>query len=138
MGLAKRIAWVIGGALAFLLFAALMHSEATPIHPDLKKMLAQPQEPAEYPLARAGWNGPETSPAPEVSPNPTLERLGPAASAREAHTSLKTAVIPDFRAVAGVLLCILMLRRIRSGPKTSRAKSDDATQRRSEEFSRAA
>ena len=128
----------MGGAFAFLLFAALMHSEATPIRPDLKKMLAQPQEPAEYPLARAGWNGPETTPPPEVNSNATLERLGPAASAHEAHRSIKTAAVPDFRAVAGILLCILLLRRIRSAPKMARAVSDDPAQSRSEELSRAA
>jgi len=129
---------VIGGAFAFLLFVTLVRLEATPIHPDLEKMLAQPQDRVEYPLARAGWNGPEASPAPAVTPNPTLERLGPAASAREAHTALKTAAIPDFRAVAGILLCILLLRRIRSGQKASPAEPDEAVSRGSEEYSRAA
>ena len=138
IGLAKRILWVIGGAFAFLLFVTLMRLEATPIHPDVKQMLAQPQERGEYPLARAGWNGPEASPVSGVSPNATLERLGPAASAREAHTALRTAAIPDFHAVAGILLCILLLRRIRSGQKAPPAEPDEAAPRHPEEYSRAA
>jgi hypothetical protein len=137
-GLAKRIFWVVAGAFTFLLFTALVRSEATPIRPDVTKLLAQPQEQMGFPLARASWNGSETPATPEVSRNPTLERLGPAASVRETHKSLKTAAIPDFRAVAGILLCILLLRRIRSESITPHAKKDVPAEQDPEEFSRAA
>ena len=87
---------------------------ATPIHPDPKKVLADPKPPLQFPPARAGWNGPEGAPSPQANPNPTLERYGPAGSARALQKSLKTSAIPDLRAVAVVLLLILLLRRVRN------------------------
>ncbi len=104
----------MAGVCAFLLFIAVVQSQATPIRPDLKQVLAEAAaDHTEFPLARAGWHGPEAQQPPQTAPNPTLERLGPAGSTRAARASLLAAFVPDYRAVAGILLVILLLRRIR-------------------------
>jgi hypothetical protein len=85
---------------------------ASPIRPDLKKILAQP--PAvmpHYVPARAGWNGPEIATA-KSAPNPTLESLSPAGTARAVQTSLLTTMVPDFRIIVLLGLFILLLRRV--------------------------
>ncbi len=96
------------------MFAAVVGADATPIRPDVKKLLAQPQESAastDYVPARAGWDGPET-PKLQFTDNATLDILSPAATARHARKSLLMAAIPDLRALAAVLLAILLLRRM--------------------------
>ena len=113
-----------------------MRSSATPIRPDLNQILSQPQESAQFPLARAGWDGPEQPRSPDAAPNPTLERIGPAASARGVRESLKSAAIPDFRAIAGILLVILLLRRMRTQKKAELKKAPRSPDRA--ELSRAA
>lgn len=114
----QRILWVIATAGAVLVFVAVMQSHATPIQPDLNKVLQESQEPRQFPLARAGWNGPEKTGASRPV-NETYEELGPEASARQARAALRAAAIPDYRAVAGILLVILLLRRIHLERKTA-------------------
>jgi hypothetical protein len=121
-GLLKRILAVLAGAMFFLLFTAVVRSNATPIHPDLKKVLAPTQDQAQFPLARAGWDGPEAPTAQQSPRNATLEQIGPEASARAARASLRAAALPDYRAVAGILLVVLLLRRIRAERKPSAAR----------------
>ncbi len=113
---------MLAGAFAFLLFVAVVQSDATPIRPDMKKVLAQPPGAAatQFPVARAGWDGPEMQPAPRATPNPTLERLNPSNPARAVRASLLAAAIPDYRIVAGLVLIILLLRRM--GKARSRVK----------------
>jgi hypothetical protein len=52
-----------------------------------------------------------TPPSQDV--NSIYNQYGPEASARHARASLLAAAMPDYRAVAGILLVILLLRRIR-------------------------
>lgn len=101
-------------ACGFMVFVFLMRSEATPIRPDLNTVLqkAQQDPPQQMPLARAGWNGPEMTP-PSQNANSIYNQYGPEASARHARASLLAAATPDYRAVAGILLVILLLRRMR-------------------------
>lgn len=109
--LAKRIVTVTLMAAAFFLLLSVIKLEATPIRPDVRKVLARPaQSPADFATARAGWDGPET-PKGIQSLNITYEQIGPAATAREVHQSLLAAFIPDYRVLAGVILLILLLRR---------------------------
>lgn len=86
---------------------------ASPIRPDIKKILAQPPAPEpQYIPARAGWNGPEIATA-KASPNPTYESLSPVKAAIAVRTSLIGAAIPDLRILALIVLVILLLRRMR-------------------------
>lgn len=83
-------------------------AQATPIRPDVKHLLAEPQAPAQFVPARAGWQGPETPPAPRESP-----LLKSAASAKAVRASLIAAAIPDPWAVLAIAAAILLLRWLR-------------------------
>jgi hypothetical protein len=108
----KRIL-VVTLATAGLLISLGATSHASPIRPDLKKLLSQPiEQMPQYVPARAGWNGPEISSA-RTAPNPTFESLSPAASARELRATLFATMMPDLRILALLALVILLLRRIR-------------------------
>jgi hypothetical protein len=110
-------------AAALLTFADVT-AHASPIRPDIKKLLAQPAaDVPRYVPARAGWNGPEISTA-RTAPNPTYETLSPANAAREVRSALVATMMPDLRVVALLALVILLLRRIRKHeqvPATSAA-----------------
>lgn len=107
--------------LAMFFLIAFLNARATPVQPDLNKILAQPHTAAKpFPPARAGWKGPETPPSPQEAPHPILERLGATAQKRQMDQALRAAAIPDPRAVAVVLATILVLRRIKHPPAKPR------------------
>jgi hypothetical protein len=91
-------------ALAALLFVP---AGATPIRPDLKRLLAEPQATQQFVPARAGWQGPETPTPPPVHAD---------ATSRAVRASLWAAAIPDPLAVLGIALAILFLRWVRLSP----------------------
>ncbi len=110
--LVKRIVTVTLMAAAFFVLLSVIKLEATPIHPDVRKVLARPTEsPADFAPARAGWDGPET-PKGIQTLNTTYEQLGPAATARKVHQSLLAAFVPDYRVLGSLLLMMMLLRRI--------------------------
>ena len=95
-------------------FAALGGASATPIRPDVQKLLSQPQDaPPQFVPARAGWNGPEMVKA-QAPTNLLLETFGQAGSARAVRAALLAAAIPDPRAVAAIVVMIFALRGMRS------------------------
>ncbi len=99
---------VMGALCGFLLFLAITQSQATPIRPDVKKLVNQPQQQEmNFAPARAGWNGPEMA----RSDAPSLVLFGPAADAQAVRESLMSAFIPDPRAVALLAALILLLRQ---------------------------
>jgi hypothetical protein len=108
--LIKRIVIVLGGAALFLLLATLAQgsAQATPIRPDVKQLTEQPESaPPKYEPARAGWNGPETSPA-------VLARMeARAAQTRAVRQALAVVLTPDPRALAALLMAIVVLRKLR-------------------------
>ena len=111
-GLIKRVFVVMLVAAGLLTFVGAT-AYASPIRPDIKKLLAQPAAPTpQYVPARAGWNGPEISTA-RTAPNPTYESLSPAAAARELHSTLMATMVPDYRVLVLLALVILLLRRMR-------------------------
>jgi hypothetical protein len=116
LGLIKRVfvvMLVVAGLLTFLGAT----SQASPIRPDVRKLLSQPPiQMPQYVPARAGWNGPEISTA-RSAPNPTFESLSPAATEREVRSTLMAMMMPDLRILALLALVILLLRRIRKHPR---------------------
>ena len=113
-GLLTRILLALGLAM-FCLIVTSAH--ATPVQPDIRQVLAQPDAPAHpFATARAGWNGPEMPPSPQAAPNLILETFGVTAQRREIERGLRAAAIPDPRAVAAILTAILVLRRVRRRP----------------------
>jgi len=91
--------------LAALLFVP---ATATPIRPDLKRLLAEPQATQPFVPARAGWHGPETPPPPPPQQAETASRA--------VRASLWAAAIPDPWAVLAIGVAILFLRRLRLSP----------------------
>lgn len=81
---------------------------ATPIEPDIEKLLQQPAAPPPYEPARVGWNGPEM---PAAVPLP-LE-MNQAARARAVRRALSEVLFPDPRVLAAILSTILLLRWMR-------------------------
>ncbi len=83
---------------------------ATPLRPNLKKLLSQPPpDRHEYIPARAGWDGPELK---DLQDNLYVERYSPEASARAVRAGLIAAAVPDWRAVLVIAALILVLRYV--------------------------
>ncbi len=110
--LVKRILVVLSAAAMFLLFAALSKANASPIHPDIKQLVNEPAgPPPKFEPARAGWNGPESTP-PSVAGLP-LE-LTAAGRAEMVRQALALVMIPDPRVLAAILASIFLLRKLQS------------------------
>ncbi len=110
--MAKRITLVLG-ALAFLLaFFVMMagaKAYATPIRPDVRQLVQQPQgPPAKFEPARAGWKGPETTTAAALPMELTRE-----AQIRAVRHALWAVLTPDPKALAAIVVLILLLRKLR-------------------------
>ena len=123
-----RFAPAMALALAFGLSALLSvrEAEATPIHPDIRKLLKEHQDPTpEFAPARAGWHGPESAKTGDESPSPAMEKFSPASAARANRESLIAAAVPDWRVLLVILALIVVLRKLRTNERSS-TKSDDA------------
>ncbi len=88
-------------------------AQATPVRPDLRRMLAQPPASQDFVPARAGWQGPETPTPADAQPNPLLEKFGEVSSARVVRASIVAAATPDPRIAVVLLAAILLLRWLR-------------------------
>jgi hypothetical protein len=89
-------------------------SFAVPVKPNLEKILKQQERRnRSFEPAQAGWNGPETQRAQDVSPNAVLETYGPAATERAVRASLMAAAIPDAKALLAIGLLIILMRTLR-------------------------
>lgn len=107
-----RILLVLGTAATFLAFLALAAGEAqaTPITPDVRKLLADPQPPPmPYEPARAGWNGAEVQPAPAAVP----VGFTSTAQVQAVRRALAVVLLPDPRVLGVIVLSILLLRKLR-------------------------
>ncbi len=123
--LLTRILLALGLAM-FCLLVGGTKAHGTPVTPDIQQILAQPHTPPQpFPVARAGWNGPETPPSPQAAPNRVLETFGVAAQRREMERGLRAAAIPDPRAVAAILTAIVVLRWTRHQPSKPRVVEPD-------------
>ena len=101
-----------------LLFATVTFATATPIQPDIKKLLSAPRPTQHFAPARVGWNGPEASTAaPQVSP--AVVMYGPAGLERNVQESLIRVATPDWRIflALGALIFLLRMLRGRDVPK---------------------
>ncbi len=94
--------------LAAIAFCA--PATATPIKPDIKKLVAEPQQPqTPYMPARAGWNGPEMQKVPVDAAPPAFSHAG---TARAIRASLLAAIVPDWRMALALAIAIFVLRRL--------------------------
>jgi hypothetical protein len=106
--------------LAMLLFGA--DALATPIRPDIRKLVEQRQQEStsQFIPARAGWDGPEMPP--QARRNPALEAMSGAGLARAERVELISAATPDPRTVLGILALIVLLRLLRKQDKDKEEK----------------
>jgi hypothetical protein len=95
-----------------VVFAALVAATATPIQPDIKKLLSTPRPTQHFAPARAGWNGPEAATSlPQVSPD--LAQFSPAGQQRNLRQTLVQIATPDWRIFLGLGSLIFLLRMLR-------------------------
>lgn len=104
----KRARYII--AAVVLLAGSLLATSrafATPIEPDIRKLLQERQQQAP-PIgpARVGWD----SASRVETTNPSLETLGPVATQRAVRSSFLAAAVPDWRAAILAMVVILLLR----------------------------
>jgi hypothetical protein len=108
---------------SMLILALSAIAAATPIQPDLEKLLSKPHSEQEwFEPARAGWDGPETEPLGLSRSAFALRNFGPAETARAVRASFLAAAVPDPRIWACLCVLILLLRRLkRATPKPTEA-----------------
>ena len=117
-------------------FSAL--AGGSPIQPDMQKLLSNPHPQQErFAPARAGWDGPESSSATTDSARASLERFGPAATAREVRAGLISAAIPDPK-IWGCLVMLILVLRIWLPEKTRRLRPPSTLDQESNEVIRRA
>ena len=102
-------------ALGMLLFLVLstVDSQATPIKPDVQKLLRQSQQ-SQQPFipARAGWNEPTS--ATTVVKNPILESVAGDHLSQEYRETLTAVATPDPWIVLALGALILLMRKLRT------------------------
>jgi hypothetical protein len=110
-GLLRRILLTLPLACGFLLFLGAIDGYATPIHPDIRRIVSQPQQgaTAQSMPARAGWDGPEM----RAGPRPGAGSTASAALARAERAELVDAATPDPRAILSIAVVIFLLRLLR-------------------------
>ena len=97
------------------LILAVVPAQATPIRPDIRKIVYEPQQDStsQWVPARAGWDGPEMA----RSQTPALSASFAAMSGREQERArlaeLISVATPDPRAVLGIAALIFLLRLLR-------------------------
>lgn len=101
---------MLGAAAFFLAFLMMADAKghATPIRPDVRQLVDQPQTPPKFEPARAGWKGPETTTAAGLPLDLTRE-----AQSRAVRHSLWAVLTPDPKAIVAVVVLIFFLRRMR-------------------------
>jgi hypothetical protein len=101
-------------AIGFLL-VAVVQAQATPIRPDIRKMVDEPQQDstAQFVPARAGWDGPEMASSRAPAVNESLEAMNGRGLARARRAELISAATPDPRAILGIAALIFLLRLLK-------------------------
>jgi hypothetical protein len=105
----------LAAVLGILIFLALstVESHATPIKPDVQKLIRQSQQ-MQKPFipARAGWSEPVASAS--VIRNPVLESIADDHLRREFRETLSTVAVPDPWIVLALATLIFLMRKLRS------------------------
>jgi hypothetical protein len=115
---------------SLLIFVLAATAAATPIQPDLEKLLSKPHSEQQwFEPARAGWDGPETEVSGLSRSGSILEKFGPAETARIVRASFLAAAVPDPR-IWGCLCALILLlrRRQRATPKPSGASQSNTVE----------
>lgn len=110
--LLKRIAFTTVATAGLFVILAALRAEATPIRPDIRKLVSQPDDSsaAQFMPARAGWDGPEM---PRRAQSDSNSALDASAVTRANRAALLSAATPDLRALLGIAAIIFLLRRLK-------------------------
>lgn len=99
--------------LGLVVSPLLQSGWADPVEPNLEKLVREAEKPRmQYPPARAGWNGPESTAAQRM-PNPIYDSLR-GSSAAALRTELLAALKPDWNIVLAFVVLIVGLRMLRN------------------------
>lgn len=99
------------GALLFIVLSSI-DSQATPIKPDVQKMLQQSQRSRQpFIPARAGWSDSAVSSA---AVNPALQSIAQDHLRREFQETLAAIATPDPWLVVALAAVIILMRKLRS------------------------
>jgi hypothetical protein len=93
-----------------VLLAAVSVASATPIQPDIKKLLSSPRPTQHFAPARVGWNGPEAAATTEALPAESLGNIGMRGDQRQMLLQIAT---PDWRIFLALAALIFLLRMLR-------------------------
>jgi hypothetical protein len=97
-------------SIAVLLLASVSIATATPIQPDIKKLLSTPRPTQHFAPARVGWNGPEAATAAADAAPVTHFGVIPQ---RDFRQTLLQLAVPDWRIFLALSVLILLLRQLR-------------------------
>lgn len=104
---------MLGVATAMCLFLAVVDADATPLRPDIRKLVTQPRDTVQFAPARAGWDGPENARRTASAAQPTAVQMTMSGVQRASHAAVMAAALPDPRAIVAIIAAILMLRLLR-------------------------
>jgi len=112
-----RVLAVYGLAVMCFLMLAALGAQGTPIKPDIQKLAEEAQRPRPMFIpSRVGWNGSEiatTGPRAD-SLESSMSPILAAERERRFRNTLREILIPEPRALAGILGIIFLLRKLRS------------------------
>lgn len=94
--------------LGSVTLASVPIATATPIQPDIKKLLSTPRPTQHFAPARVGWNGPEASTTDALP----AARFGMVPQ-RDLRQTLLQLAIPDWRVFLALGALIILLRQLR-------------------------
>ncbi|HEY3928581.1 MAG TPA: hypothetical protein VGL89_09415 [Candidatus Koribacter sp.] len=99
--------------MLIFLFFSVVDSQATPIKPDVQKLLQQSQQ-TQKPFipARTGWNEPVASAA--ATHNPVLESIQDDHMRQEFKETLASIATPDPWIAFAIFMVVVLMRKLRS------------------------
>jgi hypothetical protein len=94
---------------------AVVEAQATPIRPDIRRIVEEPQQDstAQFMPARAGWDGPEMASGQAAGVNVSLDAMTGSGRGHSGRAELITAATPDPRAILGIAAVIFLLRLLK-------------------------
>lgn len=112
--LLARTGWAAALGMLIFLMLSSVESHATPIKPDIKKLIRQSQQQGQQTFipARAGWSEPVASAMP--ARNPLLDSIAEDHMRREFRETLATVATPDPWIVIALVILIVLMRKLRS------------------------
>lgn len=102
---------MLAGIIVFLVLSAV-ESQATPIRPDLQKLIKQSEQGRQMFIpARAGWSAPAAA---AVTVNPLLESLSGEKWRQDLRDELASIATPDPWIALALVSLIFLMRKLRS------------------------